>query len=140
MKKTWKPIVAGVLMIVAVCYMILLLVPMLLIGGGMYGIEWKRQIFSSMVMVIIGILGLVSSIFALRRKRWFLTIAGSACIILVTLVFTVLDALILSSGTHSITRVIELIPMFLTIPAVVLLVLSKKEFVHPAKSDIPTSN
>ncbi len=141
MKKTWKPMVAGVLVIVVGCYMIAFLAPVLFIGGGMYPAQWKVRLFSvlSLALVILGLIAVISGIFSCMRKLWRFAIAGSSCATLAGLIITALDKMILSVGLQDgVTLVIELTPTFLTIPASVLLVLSKKEFTSSAKPDQPT--
>ena len=131
MQRTMKPKTAGVLMIMAGCYMFLLLAPMLFVGGGMYGTYWKLAIFwaSSLVIAIIGLLGLIGGISALRRKGWRLVFAVCVCAILASLIFTAVDTLILESGTSSaVSMIMCLIPAVLAIAALIFLVLSRKEF------------
>jgi threonine/homoserine efflux transporter RhtA len=140
MQKTRKPIAAGVLIIVTGCYMIFLLAPILFIFGGMYPKITVSWVFS-FAMVIIGIMAVVSGIFALMRKFWRLVVAGSICAILACFIDGALNIKALESWASStFGLIIALIPAFLAITTLVLLILGKKEFVHPAKSDIPTSN
>ncbi len=128
---TKKPIVAGVLVLVASFYMILFLSLVLFVGGGMYPDKWKVIVFwiLSLMVVGTGIFSLFSGFFTLGRKKWRLAVAGSISIILIGLIVTGLDRYVLEVGTYSIfSLVVSLIPTLLTIPALILLILSKKEF------------
>ena len=131
MQKTYKPVIACILILIVGCYMIFLLAPALLIGGGMYSAHWKQLAFfiSSLVTVIIGITAFVSGIFARLRKRWQFVVASSVCVILIGSIFTVIDRFVLEAGSFStLSMIVYLIPTLLIIPALVLVILSKKEF------------
>ena len=140
MKKTWKPIVASVLVIVVGCYMISFLAPVFFIGGGMYPTQWKVMLFYvlPLALVILGVMAMSSGAFSSMRKLWRFAIAGSVCEISASITVTALNRMVLSAETSDgLSTVLELIPAFLALPALVLLVLSRKEFV-PVKSELPT--
>ena len=142
MQKTYKPVVACILIIIVGCYMIFLLAPALLIGGGMYSAHWKQSAFfiSSIVTLIIGITAFVSGISAHSRKRWRFVVASSVCVILVGSIFTVIDRFVLEAGSFStLSMIVYLIPTLLIIPALVLAILSKKEFGSSTKPNQITS-
>ena len=142
MQKTYKPVVACILILIVGCYMIFLLAPALLIGGGMYSEHWKQSAFfiSPLVTVIIGITAFVSGIFARSRKRWRFVVASSVCVILVGSIFTALDRFVLEAGSFNIlSMIVYLIPTLFIIPALVLAILSKKEFESSTKPNQITS-
>ena len=102
MKDTWKPDTAGVLNIVS----------------GMYGILWGLLIVTqfeniwSTVFFIVGLVALVEGIYAIKRSRWPLALAGSISAILLAPV--------------------------ITIPSVVLILQSKNDFAGNRFSDNQT--
>jgi len=78
MERTWKPIAAGILCIVAG---IIVLIPVMVFG------RWSPIIggiglivFAPLIpLILFGILPIVGGIYALRRRRWGLALAGSIC-------------------------------------------------------------
>jgi len=108
MNKTWKPVVAGILDIIA-GGAALMLGSGLLIGGAIVGFVtqmpmWLNTLIPiiSAPLVILGLLDIAGGIYALMRKAWGMALAGS------------ITALITSP--------------LLGIIALVLTVISKKEF------------
>jgi len=113
MEKTWKPTTAGILSIIAGAGQ--------LIGGIIFavGIGILRGVISEIPgippvlhggflaiigipWIILGIIAIVGGIFALKRAKWGLALAGSICALF---------------G-----------PWILGIPAIVLVIMGKKEF------------
>ena len=91
----------------------------------------------SFIMAIVGILAVVSGVYAYKRKNWRLVIAGSICTVVVGLIDTVLNRLILKGLVdYAFSLLIALIPMFLIITSLVLLAMSKKEFMDSVKPDL----
>ena len=115
MERIWMPGVAGILNIVAgsihlLCSMAAGIIIFLFIISSYYGIPGQENtalvILSSLtaVSIIISILSIVGGIFALRRTKWKIAVAGSICSILIFYLLT------------------------LGIVSIVLLVLSRQEF------------
>ena len=97
MEKTWKPVVAGVLNIVAGAFSILgfigviigiiVFVPFFLsVGPGpvpefghwlVPGFIETILLIAAVFLLIVGILPIVGGIYALQRKKWGLALAGS---------------------------------------------------------------
>ena len=132
MKRTPKPIVAGIFIIIKSVYMLLFLAPALFVGGGMYSDHLRSigMMITSLAVFITAILGLISGIEALRRKKWWLTLASPLLTILVCLGSTVIDRTVMSAGkpVDVFGMVLVLAPILLAIPALVLLILSRGEF------------
>jgi hypothetical protein len=143
MQKTSKPIIAGVLEIVASCYMVFILETAFIFGGSSPTTpQLKSDVYSVLLLLVlaVGILGFVSSIYIFMRKKWWLAIAGTVCAILAGLIVSTLDYLVLDPGlVDSISLLVTLMPTILAIPALVLIILSKKEFAS-MKPDQLTSN
>ncbi|HEX75976.1 MAG TPA: hypothetical protein G4O12_05245 [Dehalococcoidia bacterium] len=98
MEKTRKPTVAGILDIISAVFVLVQVLGPLL--------QWhslEARILLP-IIVIIGILAIVGGIYALRRKIWGLALAGAICATLSQFTF------------------------FLGIAAIILTVVSKKEF------------
>ena len=78
MERTWKPTAAGILCIVAG---IIVLIPVMVFG------RWSPIIggiglivFAPLIpLILFGIIQIVGGIYALRRRRWGLALAGSIC-------------------------------------------------------------
>jgi hypothetical protein len=141
MGKTRKPVSAGLLMIVVGLYMLVILAPLTLMGM-MYPENWKQMMYfiSSLVMATTGIVATVGGISARKRKKWWLVFTGSICVILVNLIYVILDMLVLEPGNfNALPLIICLIPVFIAIPALVMLTQSKIEFGSSVKQDIFTS-
>lgn len=104
MTKTWRPIVAGVLNIIVFLFYYWLI---------FFRADWQAMqsnpttwFYNQIAIAIFAILGLISlvaGIFSIIRRRWMIALAGSIC-----LVFPIL---------------------FLGIPATILVISSKKEFI-----------
>src|SRR4030042_1079491 len=87
MEKTWKPTTAGILGIIAGVVGVILGIVLAVLGttgGGflaIFGLPALGGIVAgaSAIPLILGILAIVGSIYALTRKRWSLALAGSIC-------------------------------------------------------------
>lgn len=83
MQKTWMPMVAGILDIIAGSFGLILAFIFVLLGGVMRFIPqvppYLFPIFTalSLPFAIVGILAIVGGIYALKRKIWGLALAGS---------------------------------------------------------------
>jgi hypothetical protein len=81
--KTWMPMVAGILDIIAGCWGLMLALMFIFIGAMMRFAPrvppYLFPIFTalSLPIAIAGILAIVGGIYALRRKIWGLALAGS---------------------------------------------------------------
>jgi len=110
MEKTWKPTTAGVLSIIGGGLGVILGIVLVLLGtvagavlAGL-GIPFLAELVMGTLAVglILGIVAIVGGIFALRRQKWGLALAGSIC---------------------------ALFPWWiLGIPAVILVILARDEF------------
>jgi hypothetical protein len=76
MERTWKPTAAGILCIIAgaICVVPGTAVASLLAS---MGVGWLSAIGAP--LIILGIITIVGGIYALRRRRWGLALAGSIC-------------------------------------------------------------
>ena len=141
--KTYKPTVAGILGTLASFYMIIPLALVLFFGGGMYQTDWKVTVFTILAVasLITGIFGVVTYGFAFGRKRWKLTITGSSCVLFLSVFITALDGMVLSAGLgNGLNILFNLIPALLSIPSLVLIILSKNEFGLDTIPDQPSLN
>ena len=80
MEKTWKPIVAGILAIIAGALQVIFGMIFAIgvgIGAGIVGMGWLSAIFAP--LIIFGIIAIVGGIYALLRRIWGLALAGSIC-------------------------------------------------------------
>lgn len=89
MKKTWMPMTAGILDIICGAFALiggLVLVVVGTVGSGVlmyFGVEIPPflpvALFSAIAapVIIVGILAIVGGVYALRRKKWGLALAGS---------------------------------------------------------------
>jgi hypothetical protein len=81
--KTWMPMVAGILDIVAGCWGLILALMFIFIGGVTRFVPdvppYLFPIFTalSLPFACVGILAIVGGIYALKRKIWGLALAGS---------------------------------------------------------------
>jgi hypothetical protein len=115
--KTWKTITAGILAIVAgvagltqwvtIVVLEILALGWLPMGGGLSGIVATTVVA---VEIATGIVAIVGGVFALKKRRWRLTLAGSICMMFCFI----------------------FVPILLNVPlaiaAIVLVVLGKGEF------------
>jgi hypothetical protein len=94
MERTWKPMVAGVLAIIAGALQVILGAlgaAGLGLLGGIIGIGWLSVIFGP--LIVFGIVAIVGGLCALRRTVWGLALAGSICAVVGPLFIPVLGVL-----------------------------------------------
>ena len=118
MERTWKPPTAGIISIVAGAIGVTEWVAIAVLGifawgwlemGGLLGPGGIVEAAAA-ILIIIGIVAIVGGIFALKRKRWRLALAGSICAFFSFIIIPVL------------------LNVPLAIAAIVLVVLGKGEF------------
>lgn len=110
MEKTWKPTTAGILGIIAGVVGVIfgiVLVALGATGGGILAIFGLPALGgmvagAAAIPLILGIVAIIGSIYALQRRRWGFALAGSICSL-----FCV---------------------WFLGIPAIIFVILGKSEF------------
>jgi hypothetical protein len=78
MERTWKPIAAGILCIIdgLICVIPCILVAFFFLFYG-WGVGAGWLTLAGALLVIVGIMPIVGGIYALRRRRWGLALAGS---------------------------------------------------------------
>ena len=94
MQKTWKPMVAGILIIIAGAFNLLgflgVIIAIIAVGSGPFiwgffpelgpltvGFVQTILAIVAVFLVVTGILPLLGGIYALQRKKWGLALAGS---------------------------------------------------------------
>ena len=107
MERTWKPTTAGILSIIAGVGQVIGGLVFGVIGGvvgGLADIPMVTGIIELMAIpvLILGIVAIVGGIFALKRQKWGLALAGSICALF---------------G-----------PWILGIPAIIFIIMGKNEF------------
>jgi amino acid transporter len=143
MERTWKPIVAGILCIIdgLICVIPCILVAFFfLLYGGVVGVGWLT--LAGALLVIVGIMPIVGGIYALRRRRWGLALAGSIFTLLNCVVLGVLGTVVYigaiadnfsvqpSDLTPFVTILIVGLAVFgiLALIALILVILGRREF------------
>ena len=107
MERTWKPMVGGILSIIAGVIQLLLGIGFA-VGIGLAGslpipgFPTGALAAFAIPIIILGIVALIGGIFALKRKKWGLALAGSICALF---------------G-----------PWILGIPAIIFVIMGKSEF------------
>ena len=87
MQKTWKPTTAGILSIFAGAIGVIIGIGFAAIGAiekgllAQFGIPYLGQLMAGVaaVPIVLGIVGIIGGIYALRRKVWGLALAGAIC-------------------------------------------------------------
>jgi len=109
-ERTWKPRVAGILSITGGAVQVIMAILLLAFVGYIQGMGWFSGIFAPVIgqlanigvlLIYLGVIAIVGGIFALRRSNWGLALAGSIC---------------------------ALPTVFLAIPAIIFVILGKREF------------
>jgi hypothetical protein len=87
MQKTWKPTTAGILSIVAGA--IGLIGGIVIATGGAFagglmaqlGVPFMQQLIGGIaaLLIVLGIVAIVGGVYALKRKVWGLSLAGTIC-------------------------------------------------------------
>jgi len=93
MKRTWMPRAAGILCIIA--GVLIVVIPVIVVAvnvGGLmkpspmdgYGVFILFLFFGPLIilLIIVGIFAVVGGIYALKRRRWGLALAGSICVLI----------------------------------------------------------
>jgi hypothetical protein len=81
-EKTWKPTAAGILCIIAGAIGLVPVIAVAVLFGGLSSIIGGIPfiIFATLIpLILFGIMPIVGGIYALRRRRWGLALAGSIC-------------------------------------------------------------
>ena len=95
MEKTWKPTAAGILDIVSGVFSLIvvvaLIIGMVVTGSGETSTEVPDFVptillIMAILSLIVGILALVGGVYALKREKWGLALAGSIAAIFSTFV------------------------------------------------------
>ncbi|MCX6003982.1 MAG: hypothetical protein NTX46_06230 [Chloroflexi bacterium] len=77
---TWKPIVGGILSIIAGAVAVLVGVGALLRGDFIDRMMWHwRWEVVGVLALILGIVAIIGGVFAIKRKVWGLALAGAIC-------------------------------------------------------------
>jgi hypothetical protein len=95
MERTWKPTAAGILCIIdgLICVIPFMFVALLILSyGRVVGVGWLT--FAGALIVIIGTIPIAGGIYALKRRRWGLALAGSIFTLLNSVILGVLGALV----------------------------------------------
>ena len=92
MEKTWKPVTAGILSIVAGSLTVGAAIALLLFGGVLSGVLAAADLpdvaflipfpvlgIIAVPLLIVGIMAIVGGAYALKRKIWPLALAGAIC-------------------------------------------------------------
>jgi len=132
---TTKAKIAAALIMVAGSYLAVIVAPLFLLGGAMTPKEWKQMIYipSSFGMGILGTLAVVGGILVMSKKMWWPGITGSICIFLASSIFAIFDWMFIEVG-HILNLVVELPPALIALPALILFILSRKDFGHSVKT------
>jgi hypothetical protein len=82
MEKTWKPIVAGILCIIAGSIGVIIGIVVAAVGGigWLFAMPWFSAIAAP--IIVVGIIAIVGGVHALRREFWGLALAGAICAVL----------------------------------------------------------
>jgi len=82
MEKTWKPITAGILAIIAGAPQVIVGIVIAAVGsiGWFFGMPWFSAIGAP--LIILGVIAVIGGTYALRRRIWGLALAGSICALL----------------------------------------------------------
>jgi len=82
MQKTWKPTTAGILSIISGAVTLIIGLVATALGtvlSGLLGMVGLFGVGGGVITIILGIVSIVGGIYALRRERWGLALAGSIC-------------------------------------------------------------
>jgi hypothetical protein len=139
MERTWKPIAAGILCIIegAIVVVITGMIVALGIGPAFTSDEpilLMILIFFGIPSIMFGILAIVGGIYALRRRRWALALAGSIC----ALIFGIIANYIVLGMTGAWLSLVPSSELLAVLPfvvfgllgmlALIFVILGKREF------------
>ncbi len=92
MEKTWKPVTAGVLSIVAGSLTVGVAIALLLFGGVLFGVLGAAGLpnvallipfpvlgIIAVPLLILGTMAIIGGAYALKRKMWPLALTGAIC-------------------------------------------------------------
>jgi hypothetical protein len=96
MERTWKPTAAGILCIIAGAIGVIPGIA-LAVFFACYGVGWFGAI-SGAPLIIWGIVAIVGGIYALRRRRWGVALAGSICTLIGCVIFIIFGAIVFLGG------------------------------------------
>jgi len=119
MDRTWKPTAAGILCIIAGAIGVIPGIA-LAVFFAFYGMGWFGAIIGA-PLIIWGIVAIVGGIYALRRRRWGLALAGSICTLIGCVIFMIVGAIVFF-GAYSDNP--EVIPFDATSTEILAVILS----------------
>jgi len=119
MERTWKPTTAGMLCIIAGAIGVIPGIA-LAVFFAFYGMGWFGAIIGA-PLIIWGIVAIVGGIYALRRRRWGLALAGSICTLIGCVIFMIVGAIVFF-GAYSDNP--EVIPFDATSTEILAVILS----------------
>ena len=114
--RTWKPMAAGILSIIAGAQNAIGGIALVVVGESIAGlgiislmktVPWLSGILGvvavllgavAIPMIIVGAVAIVGGIFALKRKKWGLALAGSICALFSTWLLGVLAIIFVAMG------------------------------------------
>jgi hypothetical protein len=87
MKKTWKPTTSGILSIIAGFVGVIAGIVVAVLGEIIPMLHPMPEIGVALnliatIMILLGIVAIVGGIYAIRRKIWWLALAGSICAVI----------------------------------------------------------
>jgi membrane protease YdiL (CAAX protease family) len=134
MKRTWMPRAAGILCIIAGVLILVIIgwVVDLNVGGpsheGGYGVIFLALFFApiSILLIILGIFAIVGGIYALKRRRWGLALAGSICVLIPGIALGGIGALF-ASALSSVVLAFVVFAGLALLP-LIFVILGKREF------------
>ena len=112
-ERTWKPTAAGILCIIAGAIGVITVIPVALLFGSISFI-----IFAP--LILFGIIQIMGGIYALRRRKWGLALAGSICCALVG--FVILGFLVLFASIAMFSDQPDIAPFGATIPEIIAII------------------
>jgi len=117
MEKTWKPTTAGILSVVAGAFGVIGGIVVLVLGtvtGGLLGLfgvcglpELSSIILPALGGIVValaafplalGIVAIIGGIYAMRRQKWGLALAGAICALLVSSVLGIVAIIFVALG------------------------------------------
>jgi hypothetical protein len=138
MEKTWKPKVAGIILItVGIGIPLLALIVTFPVYGLFYPSDQYAFFTGPFIILAVWVLPLAGGIYALRRKKWRLALSGSITALCYIVPFAILSVNLIRNVTKyqepdflpmAILFCILLLITLLAIPATVFMAMSKKEF------------
>lgn len=131
MSKKWMPIVGGTLEILAGFGMLASAYFFLALMYIETPWPWLLKYFLSLFIPFLGILSVVGGVFALKRRKWRLALAGAAAAIPLPLM-ALFGLAKWAQHVHNIPELYSFVLGFLlSVSIIVLLRLSKREFSRP---------